>query len=136
VSVSDLTDDEYTVLAIAAQGQYMAPIGRWEQPVYALARRGLLFKHDAVNYTITSLGKTALANREQDDDRALGMALQKVARAPQVQSTTQDFAEQAAHHLVDAAKASAVVTGDTPEAAAEKWGALIVKRAKDLLRGQ
>ena len=34
-----LTDDERTVLMIAAQGQSMMPLGRWETPVEHLVER-------------------------------------------------------------------------------------------------
>lgn len=132
--MTDLTDDETTVLMIAADGHWLAPIGRWEKPIRNLQARKLLFERDPHNYGITPDGRQALAAQELANDRALGNALQKVARAAPVQSALSDFAEQAAHHLVDAAKTSAAVTGDPPEIAARKWVQVILDRTLELLR--
>lgn len=132
--MADLTQDETTVLMLTAQGESLAPIGRWEQPIHDLHTRKLLRALDPHNYVITQEGRIAIAEQERTNDQALGNALQKVARAAPVQQAISDFAEQAAHHLVDAAKTSAAVTGDTPDEAARKWSQVILQRALDLLR--
>lgn len=128
-----ITDDEYSVLMIAAEGQWLAPIGRWAKPVRDLAMRGLMVRRDEMNYTITDSGRVAMLEREQADDVALGKALGNVARAAQVQAPISDFAEQAALLLADAGKASSRVTGDTPETAVRKWSEVILRRALEIL---
>lgn len=133
-NLSPLTQDEYTCLLIAAQGEYLAPIGRWEKSIQSLTAKGLMFRGDAVNYGITQEGRSAVAAAERDDDRALTEVLQKVQGAAQTQKTIQDFAEQAAHLLADGAKASSAITGDLPAVAATNWSVVILKRALELLR--
>lgn len=64
--LAPLSSDERTVLMIAAEGQYMIPIGRWEQPIKALAARGFLHKLDDVNYVITEAGRAASNESEAD----------------------------------------------------------------------
>ena len=65
-----LSDDERTVLMIAAAGQSMIPIRRWERPVKSLAAKGYLERLDDVNYVITAAGRAAseLAKRAVDAD--------------------------------------------------------------------
>jgi hypothetical protein len=58
--VEPLTADEETVLAIAAEGKSMMPIGRWEAPTLSLWQRKFLYRHDDFNFTITHGGKAAL----------------------------------------------------------------------------
>lgn len=130
MDADELTDDEYTVLLIAVQGESMIPIGRWEVPIKNLAKRGLMFRHDDVNYGITYAGRAAARTRETQDDRQLGRALEM---APAIQNSIRDFAEQAAQLLAKAAIASAAVTTDTPEQAVRKWSEVIRKRAVELL---
>lgn len=81
MSKTELTQDEYSVLLIASSGEYMMPIGRWEAPVEALVKRGLLYRHDKFNNTITEAGKKAIAAREKVDDRALEQAINNIAQA-------------------------------------------------------
>ena len=65
-----MTDDEMTVLLIVVEGESLAPIGRWEQPILSLTERGLMKRNDAVNYVITDKGRVAVAQeeKERDDD--------------------------------------------------------------------
>ncbi len=60
-----MTNDEMTVLMIAAEGESMIPIGRWEQPIRDLEARGLMHKQDAVNYVITDKGLHAVRDEEK-----------------------------------------------------------------------
>lgn len=66
-----MTDDEMTVLLIAAQGESMIPIGRWEKPLLALAERGFMKRNDAVNYVITAKGREAVKQEEKERDGVL-----------------------------------------------------------------
>jgi len=51
--MSELSQDEFTVLLIAAEGESMIPIGRWKAPILALTDRGFMRKDDDVNFSIT-----------------------------------------------------------------------------------
>lgn len=59
---SPLTDDEATVMEIAAQGVAMAAIGRWQDAVESLLKRGFLqdLSGDKFNCVITDAGREAI----------------------------------------------------------------------------
>lgn len=59
-----LSNDEYTVLMIAAEGHSMMPVGRWEEPVKRLVQLGYLWAQDKFNCTITEKGREALKIHE------------------------------------------------------------------------
>ena len=73
----ELTSDEFTVLLIAAEGESLAPIGRWKVPILALTERGLMEKRDEVNYAITLAGREAVAQRNEEDDRDIRALLER-----------------------------------------------------------
>lgn len=75
--MSDLTQDEFTVLLIADAGQSMIPLGRWKEPILALTERGLMRKNDAFNYDITAQGRLAVAKQNEDDDADLRRLMSK-----------------------------------------------------------
>jgi FkbM family methyltransferase len=66
-----MTDDEMTVLLIAAQGESMIPIGRWAKPIESLTERGLMQRYDAANYGITPKGRAVLRQEEKERDGAV-----------------------------------------------------------------
>ena len=69
--MSDLTQDEFTVLLIAAEGESMIPIGRWKVPILSLTERGLMRKNDDVNYEITAKGRQAVDERNAEDEESM-----------------------------------------------------------------
>ena len=69
--MSDLTQDEFTVLMIAYDGISMIPMGRWKEPILALTERGLMHKYDGANYEITKEGQKACDERNAEDDQSL-----------------------------------------------------------------
>src|SRR5882757_7715260 len=70
-----MTDDELTVLMIAAQGESMIPIGRWEVPILSLTTQGLMRRNDGSNYSITEKGIAAVRREESERDGAFAKAL-------------------------------------------------------------
>ncbi len=130
--MSDLTNDEWTILLIAKQGQYLAPIGRWEKPVKSLAEKGLLQRLDSVNYAITPKG-SEFADKQEDDE--LRGFLEAGIKARNGHEQARQSIEQAALHLSLAARASAA-TGDSPEVAAKRWSVVVLDRALELLDQQ
>ena len=130
--MAELTDDEFVVLQIMAQGQAVAAIGRWEKPLDALVDRGLARRLDKFNNIITTEGTKACAAREAGDDAALRGLIPQVATA---QTAARGHVEAAAEHLARAAQASAPVTGDGVETALVTWNIEVLKRARELLRG-
>ena len=74
--MSELTEDEFTCLLLAAEGEYLAPIGRWKAPILALTSRGLMRKIDMVNYVVTEDGRRACEERNAEDERALSSILE------------------------------------------------------------
>ena len=128
-----LTQDEASVLMIAAQGQSLIAIGRWEKPIDSLVKRGLLHANDKFNNVITDAGAKALEGHERNEDAVLLKVINKQLEAQHTQTNIQTFAEQAAQLLAQAARTSAEVTGDTETWAADQWGQVIIKRARELL---
>ena len=72
--MSDLTDDEFSLLEIASHGESMIPIGRWERPLKSLADKGMMFAADTANYVITESGRAALTGHKDDVDTAWAKA--------------------------------------------------------------
>ncbi len=136
--MSDLSQDELTVLLIAAKGESMIPIGRWQAPTESLLARGYLRSHPHpgdptghFNNRITAKGKAAVERAEHDDASDTVM----VSKAVQHEQTKiRAHAEQIAVQLVDLADASHKLTGDAKVEALEKWSRLIIKRALGLLQ--
>lgn len=130
-----ITDDEFSILMIAAQGQYMLPIGRWKPSIEALGARGLL-KCEMLNggpqYTITEVGREAIKDREREEDRQIGAVIEAGSRMGAAQKTARDHVEAAAKSIAAAAKAGAA-PGDSPETAARKWMPAILERALDII---
>lgn len=66
--IPTLTDDERTVLMIAAQGNSMMPIARWKPTVENLCSRGLMRMADPWNCYITDEGRKATEATEASID--------------------------------------------------------------------
>lgn len=84
MSKPELTGDEVTVLMIAAQGEPMMPIGRWEKPTESLVAKGYLRTHPCAqdpsgrfNCRITDAGRQALGREEAETDQALATVINK-----------------------------------------------------------
>jgi len=130
-----ITDDEYSVLLIADQGEYMLAIGHWEKSIKALAARGLLnmgIFNGGPQYTISNAGRQALKEREQAEDKQWGALIKAGSKLGDAQKTARDHIESAAQSIAAAAKAGSVL-GDTPETAARKWMPAILERALDII---
>ena len=124
-----LTDDERTVLMIAAEGQSMMPIGRWEAPVEHLVEIGFLERHDKWNNLITTAGKQALEQVNDDIDTVAAKALITRHNAGVVY---RERGEALAKQLVEMVRAAAV-TGDSSRTALNKCLQAIKDRALNLL---
>jgi hypothetical protein len=133
--MTDLTQDEFTVLLLADAGESMIPIGRWKEPILALANRGLLQQNDEVNYAITLAGRQARAARDQEDESGLVALLESHNKMANARTQAQQSIEQAAQCLAAAAKASAIATGDAPTHALREWSKVALTRALELLNG-
>lgn len=139
----DLTDDEVTVLTLAAQGNSMMAVARWEKPADSLVEKGFLVRHDKFNHSITPAGRKALEQTQQQDEAALDNAIRQIMRAPPTavshgaqisQKQAAVNAEMAANHLVLAVQLSCSVTGDSIELAARQWAEQILAAALEKLR--
>ena len=136
--MSDLSQDELTVLLIAAKGEPMMPIGRWKAPTEQLVKRGYIKPHPHpgdptghFNNYITPEGRAAV---EIAEDEPLREMLQVGASIQHEHRKIRAHAEQIAVQLVELAQASHKVTGDTPVQALENWSRTILKRALDMLK--
>lgn len=133
--MSNLSQDEFTVLLLAAEGESMIPIGRWEAPILALAERGLLHKNDQVNYAITLEGRKACAERNREDNALLRPLLESAGRINNARTQAQQSVEQAAQCLATAAKSSAIATGDDVKVSLREWSRVALERALVLIDG-
>lgn len=129
-----LTEDEYTLLLIAADGGSIAAIGKWEKPVEGLVRRGYMLAHDKFNHTITAAGK-AVAEGEEDgrlrdvinaNNRAHGQI-----SAPRNDAT--ELVTQAAVLILRAAQLTAPISGHDVAYAIDQWAMAAASKAKESL---
>ncbi len=135
--MADLTQDELAVLLIAAEGERMMPIGRWEAPAQSLLTKGYLQRNvspqdpsGVYNLTITEQGRRACAEGE-DDMRALVGVVNETAQARRKIAAAR--AEELAVLLAQLATYSSSVTGDDKVKALRKWGKTVLERALELL---
>lgn len=131
--MSELTDDEATILMIAAQGESMMPIGRWEKPVEMLLTKGMLARLDKFNNVITPAGRQAVEDWDKGNDDSYRQMLELGSKITNAREQAMKSVEQAAIHLSMAAKATAQVTGDTVLVALEKLVEITKERAKQKL---
>ena len=127
-----VTDDEFTVLMIAAKGEYMLPIGRWKLPIEALTERGLMVGqhlNGGLQYTITRAGKAAITEREQEENKQIGQLIERSNSVVVVKK----LAEESAQKLAQAAKESVQITGDSAQVALQEWAKQVIARAKVLI---
>jgi hypothetical protein len=127
----ELTNDELTVLLIAAKGESMMPIGRWEAPVASLVAKGLLHAQDKFNNVITEAGRKALRNTEEDDVRHLVEVNNAVVEARQKASAR---ADELATLLAELATYSSSVTGDDKVTALRNWAKIILGKALEMVK--
>ena len=126
----DLSQDELTVLLIAAEGESMMPIGRWEAPTQSLVAKGYLHANDKFNNVITEAGRKACKQAEDDSMRALVGVGNEIVQAHR---KTAARAEELAVLLAELATYSSSVTGDDKVKALRKWGKTVLERALELL---
>ena len=136
-----MTNDEKTVLLIAAKGEPMMPIGRWRAPAEALVGKKYLkpSPHDGdptgfFNLRITAAGRQAVEEIERGDDEALRDMVMLNSSIQHEQRKLRATAEQIAVHLVDLATATQAVTGEPPATALENWALVICKRALEMVK--
>ena len=128
--MSNLSQDELTVLMIAAQGESMMPIGRWEQPVESLIARGYLHRNDRFNNVITDAGRKAAAQDEDDTARQMIETNNAIVRG---KKDARMQAQQIATQLVDLAELSNKITGEDRKVALERWARIILTRALEMV---
>ena len=129
-----ITDDEFSILMIAAQGEYMLPIGRWKPSIESLTEKGYMcgqHLNGGLQYTITRAGKAAIAEREQDENKQIG---ELITRSNTI-AAVKKLAEEAAQKLAQAARESVAITGHSAETALQEWGKAVLTRARGLLNG-
>ena len=129
--MADLSQDELTVLMIAAEGESMMPIGRWEAPVESLIHKGFLKRVDKFNNYITDAGRKAAEQTENANFKAVIDTRNQIVQA---QEKAKARAEELAVLLAELAHFSSTASGDMPMTALRNWGKIILERAKELLR--
>ena len=128
--MTELTQDELTVLLIASQGESMMPIGRWQAPVESLLKRGYLHANDRFNNVITPEGRIAAELTQSHNERAVAGVHNEIQMA---QARARQMAESIAAQLVELSQISSKVTAEAPKKALERWSRIILTRALELL---
>jgi len=128
--MTDLSQDELTVLLIAAQGESMMPIGRWEAPVENLVERGYLRRTDRFNNYITDEGR---AVAEAQDNANFKAVIEKRNEVVGAQDKARARAEELAILLAELAAYSAAMTDDDKLTALKNWGRIVLENAKEKL---
>lgn len=72
--MSEISDDEFTLLEIMSHGEAMMAIGRWEKPLKSLAAKGMANPQDGFNYILTTKGREALGGHKEVVDTAWAKA--------------------------------------------------------------
>ena len=136
--MSDLSQDELTVLLIAAKGEPMIPIGRWAEPTKSLIKMGYLKPHehpgDPTGHFNNYITPEGMALAQRSDDDVVRDAVMVSSSIQHEQRKIRANAEAIAVQMVDLAMASSKMTGDAPLVAMEKWGKIIGKRAMEMLK--
>lgn len=139
--MTDLSNDEKTVLLIAHAGGPMAPIGRWKEPTLSLRAKGFLKPRSHpgdpdgyFNMHITEVGKDAAVELDKEDDVALGRILELSGKAAHIQQKCRSHAEQIAVQMVDLVELSVQATGGSKLDEAKRWGEVIGKRVLEMLK--
>lgn len=139
--MTDLTDDETTVLLIAAKGEPMIPIGRWALPTKSLIDRGYLKPHGHpgdptghFNNMITAAGRQAAEALDTVYEQQLGQIITGVKSINHEQAKCRAHAEQIAVQLVDLAELSRQITGGEKIQELENWSRVILTRALEILK--
>jgi len=137
----DLSQDEITVLLIAAEGEPMMPIGRWRAPAESLIAKGLLQPRPHVgdpagffNLHITAAGKAQAAQTESDFDGQMRTLIDVNNQIHHAKTQARAAAEQIAVQLVDLTELSVKVTGDDKIKALREWSKVILTRALEMMR--
>jgi len=128
--MADLTQDEVTVLMIAAEGESMMPIGRWEAPVESLIKKGYLHRADKFNNYITDAGRHAVQLQEDANIESLVEATNQIVSA---QEKCAARGREISALLAELATFSAAVTGAAKMTELKRWARVILEDAKGKL---
>ena len=130
--MADLTQDELTMLLIAAKGEPMMPIGRWRESAETLVKKGLLQPRPHAgdltgffNLCITAAGKLQAEQEDSDFDGQLRTMLDVTNQIQHAQNQARASAEQIAVQLVNLTELSVKVTGEAKVKALREWSKVI-----------
>jgi hypothetical protein len=126
----ELTQDELTVLMIAAEGESMMPIGRWEAPTKSLVAKGYLHVNDKFNNVITEAGRQAAEQADNANIRDMVKVNNDLVEARQKAAARGD---EIAALLAELATYSASMTGDDKVKALRKWAKVVLEKALEII---
>ena len=126
-----ITNDEIVCLEIMRDGTNMLAIGRWKEPIEALAAKGYAHKLDVFNYIATREGKKAAEEFDQSQSDDVLRIHKQIA---DVRGQARTCLETAAKNLVEAANCQNKLTGEQPDKVAWTLGQDIIKLALEYLK--
>lgn len=129
--MTNLSNDELVCLEIMNDGTNMLAIGRWKEPIEALAAKGYARKLDQFNHIVTKEGKAAFeqADRSQSDD-----TLRVLNQIRQVRGQAIACLNESAKQLAEAAECQHKLTGEEPNKLVWSLGQEIIKLALGMLK--
>lgn len=141
--MTNLTEDEYTCLMILNEGGpliYMKDT-RWGPSLLSLADKGYAeIDHDLSrqtgnkNYRLTAMGRRALADREGSEEGMLRSMITQHGRINDARGAIHTLMTDARGKIVDAARKSSEVTGDSPTNCLRKILAELTLRCQEDLK--
>ena len=146
--MTELSIDEQTVLLIAAEGERLIPIGRWKEPIDSLFAKGFLVRErhpgdptGHFNNILSPSGRAAVVEMDTVYDQVLAEAVSPQVMAPLViadqkrlETRLRAEAERISAMIVELARESMPITGQTLASATKNWTKAIVARAKEMVK--
>ena len=123
--MAELTQDEETVLTLAAQGSSMIPIGRWEAPTKSLEAKGLLTRKDPVNFFVSAVGLQVYEDRDKARDKDIGRMIELQGQAAIRERLIREKMNVVTAAVQEIAVAASELTGQSVSYEAKRWCAIV-----------
>lgn len=127
----ELSNDEITCLEIMHDGTNMLAIGRWKEPIEALATKGYARRLDQFNYVATKEGKAAVETFDQSQSDDVLRIHKQIA---DVRGQAITCLNESAKQLAEAAQYQNKLTGEASEKIIWELGQDIIKLALGMLK--
>ncbi len=131
-----MTDDEYTCLMIMAEGQNLIRMRdtRWFAPLNSLEAKGWCKPIGNENFVITQQGTAALAGHEETLEGGLRDLITIQGKTNSARQAVHSKMQEALGMIVDAARMSALTTGQSEKACCDQIIHELIVRSAEALK--